>query len=246
MAQSKLSVQLYSVREELQDDLLGTLRRIAEIGFTNVEPYNFTAFMGLGSALTAAGLRAPTAHMRFIGKDPAPIFEAARQLGIRTVIDPHVNEVRWQTVEDIAGIAADFNHAAKVAGEYGLAIGYHNHAMELESVIDGTPALELFSSLLDEQIVLELDTYWAAVGGQDPIKLLGRLGKRVTALHLKDGPATKDNKDQVAVGSGTLPIADIINAAPTALRVIELDDSRGDRFQAVADSFAYLVRENLA
>src|ERR1035438_4742057 len=182
MAQSKLSVQLYSVREELQDDLLGTLRRIAEIGFTNVEPYDFTAFMGLGSALTAAGLCAPTAHMRFIGKDPAPIFEAARQLGIGTVIDPHVNEVRWQTVEDIAGIAADFNHAAKVAGEYGLVVGYHNHAMELESVIDGTPALELFSSLLDEQIVLELDTYWAAVGGQDPIKLLGRLGKRVTAL----------------------------------------------------------------
>lgn len=55
-----------------------------------------------------------------------------------------------------------------------------------------------------------------------------------------------DNKDQVAVGIGTMPIADIINAAPTALRVIELDDSRGDRFEAVADSFTYLVSQNLA
>jgi hypothetical protein len=63
---------------------------------------------------------------------------------------------------------------------------------------------------------------------------------------VKDGPATMDNKDQVAVGIGTMPIADIINAAPTALRVIELDDSRGDRFEAVADSFTYLVSQNLA
>jgi sugar phosphate isomerase/epimerase len=246
MEQSKLSVQLYTVREALQDDVPGTMRRIAEIGFTNVEPYNFTGVKGLADALAATGLSAPTAHMGFVGGDLAPIFKAACTLGIGTVIDPRVNKARWQTAEDIAGIAADFNAAAKVAGEYGLAVGYHNHATELESVIGGTTALELFASQLDEGIVLELDTYWAAAAGQDPVKLLGRLGERVTALHVKDGPATMDNKDQVAVGSGTMPIADIINAAPTALRVIELDDSRGDRFEAVADSFTYLVSQNLA
>jgi hypothetical protein len=66
------------------------------------------------------------------------------------------------------------------------------------------------------------------------------------ALHVKDGPGTPETKDQVAVGSGSLPIREIVEAAPDALRVIELDDSRGDRFQAVADSFAYLTAQGLA
>ena len=61
------------------------------------------------------------------------------------------------------------------------------------------------------------------------------------------GAGTPEPKDQTAVGSGTLPIREIVEAAPAdALRVIELDDSRDDRFQAVADSYTYLTRENLA
>ena len=56
----KLSVQLYTVREALQEDLGGSLARIAEIGYTQVEPYNFPNVDGLGDALAAAGLTAPT------------------------------------------------------------------------------------------------------------------------------------------------------------------------------------------
>jgi hypothetical protein len=65
-------------------------------------------------------------------------------------------------------------------------------------------------------------------------------------VHLKDGPATTDVKDQVAVGHGGMPIREIIDATPHALRVIELDDSRHDRFQAVADSYAWLAANGLA
>ncbi|HXD60423.1 MAG TPA: sugar phosphate isomerase/epimerase [Lacisediminihabitans sp.] len=243
---SPLSVQLYTVREDLTDDLPGTIARLAEIGFTRVEPFNFTAFEGLGDALKANGMTAPTTHIHFIGEDATEIFAAARELGIRTLIDPHVPAERWQSAESITETAAQLNEAAARAGEYGLQLGYHNHAHELESVIDGTTALELFASQLDPRVVLEVDTYWAAVGGVDPVALLGRLGDRVAALHVKDGPATKETKDQVAVGSGSLPIRAIIEAAPSALRVIELDDSRGDRFTAVADSFAYLTAQGLA
>ena len=116
----------------------------------------------------------------------------------------------------------------------------------LESTIDGVTALEYFASKLAPEAVLEVDTYWVAVGGHDPVALLPKLGDRVVALHIKDGPGTTETKDQVAVGQGSLPIADIIAAAPNALRVIELDDSRGDRFQAVADSYAFLTTEAFA
>jgi len=245
---SQLSVQLYTVREVLQEDLPGTLQRLADVGFTQVEPFNFVAYEGLGDALKAAGLTAPTTHVHLLGgdTDQAAIFEAARDLGIQTVIDPFAAPDRWQSAESVAQVASELNEAAKLAAEYGIRVGYHNHAHELQSVIDGQSALELLASQLDDAVVLEVDTYWAAVGGQDPVELLKRLGDRVVALHVKDGPGTTDNLDQVAVGKGSMPVRAIIEAAPNALRVIELDDSREDRFQAVADSYEYLVKENLA
>ena len=248
MSPSQLSVQLYTVREVLQEDLPGTLQRLADLGFTQVEPFNFTAYEGLGDALKAAGLTAPTTHVHLLGGDvdQAAVFAAARDLGIQTVIDPFAAPERWQSADSVAQVATELNEAAKVAAEYGIRVGYHNHGHELESIIDGQTALELLAGQLDDAVVLEVDTYWVAVGGQDPVELLGRLGDRVVALHVKDGPGTKDNLDQVAVGKGSMPVRAIIEAAPNALRVIELDDSREDRFQAVADSYAYLVKENLA
>ena len=93
--------------------------------------------------------------------------------------------------------------------------------------------------------MLEVDTYWVTVGGVDPVALLPRLGDRVVALHIKDGPGTTETKDQVAVGQGSLRSSNHRRGAD-ALRVIELDDSRGDRFQAVADSFAFLTSKGLA
>jgi sugar phosphate isomerase/epimerase len=244
-----LSVQLYTVREAMQNDLSGTLARIADLGFSQVEPYNFNTFTGLGEAMRAAGLTAPTTHAHFIGEtdsEQSEIFDLARELGIQRVIDPHIPADRWQSASSVEEIAAQLNQAAALAASHGVTIGYHNHAHEAESIIDGRMALEVLADHLDEAVGLEVDTYWIAVGRQDPIALLGRLGKRVVAIHVKDGAVTPEPKDQTAVGAGTLPIRDIILAAPDALRVIELDDSKGDRFTAIADSYTYLVKENLA
>lgn len=243
MPTSPLSVQLYTVREAAAEDLTGTMQRLADIGFELVEPYGFTGFADLGAALQASGLRAPTTHQGFLTASEAEqneIFAAAAALGMERVIDPHYPAENWATAEQIADTAARLNAAAGVAAAHGLTVGYHNHAFELESRIDGRAALEVLAEQLDPVVGLEVDAYWAAVGGEEPVGLLQRLGDQVVAVHVKDGPGTKDNLDQVAVGSGSQPIAEILAASPNALHVIELDDSRGDRFQAVADSFAFL------
>jgi sugar phosphate isomerase/epimerase len=92
-------------------------------------------------------------------------------------------------------------------------------------------------------VVLEVDTYWAYAGGADVPALLKRLGDRVVALHLKDGDGSLDTSKQVAVGSGVLPVRDIIEAAPDALRVVELDDSETDLLEAVRASREFLLAE---
>jgi sugar phosphate isomerase/epimerase len=244
-----LSLQLYTVREALDADFVGTMRRVADIGFTLVEPYDFLASAdALAAGFAATGLTAPSAHFRFLdetsrkGADLDEVFATAARLGIPTVIDPYVDPTRWLSAGDIGQTADELNAAALVAAQHGVRIGYHNHWFELESLIDGDTGLEILASGLDPAVILELDTYWAAAGGQDVVALLGRLGDRVRFLHIKDGPIESDPLTQLAVGRGRMPVWDII-AAATSLEVgvIELDAFAGDMFEAVVDSFLYLT-----
>ncbi|MHA7217893.1 sugar phosphate isomerase/epimerase family protein [Arthrobacter sp. MDT1-48-3] len=236
------SLQLYTLRAAMGEDLPGTIRRVAELGYTAVEPYNFVATADeLSEALSANGLTAPSGHAPLLRADQDEIFDAACTLGIGTVIDPHVERSHWTTAADIEATAQALNAAAKKGAEYGITVGYHNHEFELEERIDGVSGLEVLAGHLDPEVVLEVDTYWAAVGGEDPVELLRRLGSRVRFVHIKDGPLTKDDKEQVAVGSGSMRVWDVLDAVPgLEAAVVELDDFDGDIFTAVADSLAYL------
>jgi sugar phosphate isomerase/epimerase len=102
-------------------------------------------------------------------------------------------------------------------------------------------ALEVLAERLDPRVVLEIDTYWAAVGGAQVPQLLERLGDRVVALHVKDGPIVK-GEPHTAVGAGAMPVPEILAARPEAWRVVELDSCAGDIFEALAASHAYLAK----
>ncbi|MDF2051967.1 sugar phosphate isomerase/epimerase [Arthrobacter sp. Cr_A7] len=236
------SVQLYTLRNAIEDDLPGTIRKVAEIGFTQVEPYNFVATAReLGAALRENGLAAPSGHAPLLSQDQDEIFAAAKGLGIATVIEPFIPADHWQNAEDIHATAARLNAAAKKGAEYGIRVGYHNHQWELESTIEGRTALEYFEGLLDPEVVLEVDTYWVAVGGHDPVDILARLGDRVKLIHIKDGPLTTDTKAQQPAGQGKVPVLDVIAAAKSLeTGVVEFDDYAGDIFDGIAQSLAFL------
>ncbi|MBO9039562.1 sugar phosphate isomerase/epimerase family protein [Curtobacterium flaccumfaciens] len=239
-----LSVQLYTVRDALGADLPGTLQRIADIGYTNVEAFGFVDNADeLAAALRDAGLAAPSGHARLLDageQDLERIFHASTTLGFGTLIDPHIDESRWTTREDVEAIARELSALAPRAADHGLVLGYHNHAFEFSNRIDGVSAYEVFADALSDDVVLELDTYWVQVGGDDPVAVIRKYGDKVQFLHVKDGDGSHDDKQQVAVGNGVMPIRDIIAAAPDALHVVELDDHEGDVFQAVTDSYTFL------
>lgn len=239
-----LSIQLYTLREHIAEDLPSTLERVADIGYTQVEPYSFVARADeYAQALAKNNLSAPTAHAPLLSSDFDEVFAAASKLGISTVIDPFIPAEHWQDAESIRATAQKLNEASRRGTEYGIKVGYHNHDWEISSKINSTTALEYFASLLDPEVVLEIDTYWVAVGGADVLQLLEALAPRVIALHIKDGPKSKNHKEQVPVGSGSMPIDQIIQATQGMLHVVELDDFAGDIFQAVSASRAYLVAE---
>lgn len=255
------SVQLYSLHAELDADLDGALGRLAQIGFDTVEAFDFPRrVQELKAAFARYGLSSPTAHARLIdGEDDSPdklltdagaqaTFQAATELGIKTVIEPWVEPARWQDRDEVMRTAAALNALAEPAAQHGLRVGYHNHDHELRSHIDGRPALELFAAELSPEVVLELDLYWAYAAGADLPELLANLGARVTAVHIKDGPmrpgitAGELPEDQCPAGEGDVPLLAAIGAARSSrLNVIEFDHFSGDIFEGIAASYRYLA-----
>jgi sugar phosphate isomerase/epimerase len=243
-----VALQLYTVREQLATDRAGILKRIADFGYGAVEPFNIVDDpAGLRAELDAAGLSVCSVHAIPMGKDAAAVIAAARTLGADTVIVPYLPPPRFADADGVREIAAELNEAsARLAGE-GMRLGYHNHDFELSSLIGGTPALEVLAASLDDAVLLEVDTYWAAVGGQDVVALLGRLGDRVRYLHVKDGPIVDREDFMTAVGSGRMPVAEILAASPSATwHVVELDRCATDMMTAVGDSLAWLTAQGLA
>ncbi|MEV4704236.1 TIM barrel protein [Actinoplanes sp. NPDC049316] len=207
---SPVSVQLYSVRDAFAADPARTMRRLAEIGFTQVEPY--------GVVENAEALRA----------------------GLLANIEPHVDAARWHDADGVAATARALNEAAEVAAGYGITVGYHNHWWEPAARVGGRSAFEVFAEQLAPGLVLEVDTYWATAAGEHAPTLLRKLGERVRAIHVKDGALATDGSGQVPAGQGRVPVAEVLAAAPHALRVIEFDAYAGDIFDGLAAGLAYV------
>jgi len=242
------ALQLYTVREQLAADRAGVLAQVAALGYGAVEPFNILSDPdGLRADLDAAGLSACSVHAAPAGEAAEDVVRAARTLGADTIIIPYLPPPRFADADGVQALARELNElAAGLAGQ-GLRLGYHNHDFELSSLVGGVPALEVLADQLDDAVLLEVDTYWAAVGGQDVPALLGRLGDRVRYLHVKDGPVVSRDDFMTAVGAGRMPVAEILAASPSARwHVVELDRCATDMMTAVGDSLAWLVDRGLA
>lgn len=247
---ARVSVQLYSVRDAIDRDLDGTVARLAGLGFRNVEPYGFADRVAdYERALPAAGLAAPSGHASVIDSpEPERVFEAAARLGMQTVIDPFVAPERWTTADDARRIADQLSELVEQVTGYGLQLGYHNHHWEFGQRSEGRPVFAAFAERVDPRVVLEIDVFWAAVGGVDPAAVLEDLEDRVGYLHVKDGRIDGDAsvavQQQLPAGEGDVDLAGALRAAPSATRVLEFDQYAGDVFDGLAASLAWLERSD--
>ena len=239
----EISVQMYSVREALAADFQGTVARLVELGLTHAEPYHLVEYRDqLVQAREQHAIDFPSAHQSFLGEvDFAEVLEAAQAVGVKYLVDPFWEPEDWTDAAKVRELAAVLNERAAAAAGSGITVGYHNHHFELASRLEGRSALELFAEELDPQVILEVDTYWAAVGGADVPTLLGTLGERVQLVHLKDGDLSTDPAEQLPFGEGRMPMVETLEAsAQVAYGVIEFDEYAGDMFEGIGASVAYL------
>lgn len=198
-------IQMYSVRDITGENLEGALRQVAELGYKYVE---FAGFFGhtaedVKAMLDKYGLVCSGTHTGW--KEVAENFEETvkfhKTIGNKNIIVPGCDLSTQEKIDEFVAMANEFQ--PKLAAE-GINFGYHNHAHEFRPNEDG--------SMIHDQLVyrtnldLEIDTYWAYVGMQNPVKLMERLKDRLKVIHIKDGSA--DGKG-TPLGMGTAPVADV-------------------------------------
>lgn len=239
-----LSVQLYSVRDDLAPAALEvTLTRLRDMGFTHVEPYDILGYTdALADAIATTGLRTDTAHSNVVALDIDEIIAAAKRLGITTIIVPWVAPESIAERSGVEILAARINDASRYAEPHGIRIGYHNHDFEFSQHIDGTSAYELMVELLDPDVILELDTYWASVGGADVFELLPRLRDRVRFLHVKNEPPDAGDPPLLGVDI-TGRMAEILDLSSDFVErpVVEIVVDDGDVFPVLARNAAFFL-----
>lgn len=246
---SQIGLELYSVRSLANDDMIGTLRKVAEIGYPTVEfaGYGGVPVPELRAALDDLGLKAVASHVpldHFRTRFDEVLVEL-QTLGIKDALVPWVAPADRETFfADIPKLAETFNDWGARCRDAGLRFGYHNHDFEFSPAANGDGTiLDAILAATDPSLVhLELDAYWAAYAGVDPAAFLQRYSGRVPILHVKD-LASGPDRAITAVGEGILPWNEILPAAEdagTEWYIVEYDNPK-DPLADVATSYRNLA-----
>jgi sugar phosphate isomerase/epimerase len=248
MRVDQIALQLYTVRELAAADLGGTLRAVAAAGYRSVELAGLpeTTPGGLARLLDETGLRAVASHegIQRLREDPVAVADRLATLGCPRVIVPWMPEEDRGTVDDVRRFAAELGALARSFADRGLRLGYHNHAFEF-APLEGTTTWDVLLAELPAEVELELDVYWASVGGRDPVAEIRATADRVRLLHMKDRAPGPDPRD-IPAGEGILAFPQIVEAGRAAgveWYVVEQDDAR-DPLAEIAVAARYL--ESLA
>jgi len=197
-------IQLYTVGSDLEKDPAGTLKKLAQIGYTEVEIASLGKLTAaqLRDFIKDAGLRAPSAHLMFGMADTAKLLDDAKTLGVEyavsSVLLPRAPSpadgmggflkiINSLTTDDFKAVAAKANEIGKQAKIAGLQYAYHNHNFEFRDLGGGQRGYDILLAETDPELVkFEADCGWMKVAGADPIALLTRYPQRYVMLHIKD------------------------------------------------------------
>lgn len=244
-----VALQLYSVRDELARDFIGTLEAVADIGYSGVE---FAGFGGVPAiqvknALDNLGLAAVGSHtsLNLLTEDLEAVIEYNRILGNRYIICPYNT---YKSKEDFVKAAELYNETGEKIRAQGLEFLYHNHDFEFEKY-DGEYGLDIiFKGAKPENVAAEIDSGWVFYAGVDPVGYIKSYTGRCPLVHIKDFKSTS-GRSFTEVGTGIADIEAIAAAAVeagTKWLVVEQDESAMPSFDSVRLSLENLKKMGLA
>jgi sugar phosphate isomerase/epimerase len=245
MSKHPIAIQMYTLRDQVATDIIGALRAVAELGYGAVELHTLGGLSAaaLRAELDTLGLQVAGMH---IGLDRlehqlAAAIADMRALGARHNVCPSAPPDHRGSAEGYRSLAQKLNRIGRECQAQGLQLGYHNHNFEFERFGEQTGFDILFGEADPDLVKAELDVYWAAFAGHDPVALIRSLGSRAALIHLKDMAA--GSRAFAEVGNGTLDFPAILaacDAAGVEWLIVEQDRCERPPLESVGMSLAYL------
>ena len=186
----QISVQLWSVKNQLKADFKGTLEALAKMGFAGVEfAGEFGEFsdnpQGLKTLLDELGLQASGAHVHF-DKLNEPHFAKTvafyQAIGCGSLIIPY--DERAFSPDGVHQVVLELNALSAKLAKTDMQIGYHNHASEFDD-FEGTTYWDFIAQSTDERVILQQDVGWTTYAGKDPVEYVKRYPGRTLSTHYK-------------------------------------------------------------
>ncbi len=213
----RISLELYSVRNEMRKDPEGTLAAVRAMGYDDVELlWSFGNFgrtnEQVKAALANTGLKAPSAHIapELLTKDWQKSLDAAAFLGQEYLVVPSFPAATDKSLDEWKKWADIFNTAGAAARQSNVWLAFHNEPNH-QKVLDGRVAYDVFIERTDPASVrLQLDTGNMRMGGGDPMQYLRAHADRYWTFHVKDVVA--DNSRDCELGTGSVDLKSFLGA----------------------------------
>ena len=253
---------LYTIRDAIAADLNGSLKKVADLGYKNLEMASYAdgKFYGMapkelkklvkGLGMNIISSHAGVESTGITVENAKKMADAHAELGVKYCIQPWVNDEN-RNIETYKRMIGDWNKVGKIMKEVGIQFGYHNHNFEFKPTEGIIPYYDLFIPEMDKDLVtLELDMYWATKAGQDPVEMFKKYPGRFQLAHFKDmsqksAPFYDVIKDDItSVGSGLIDFKRIWEARETAgIKYFFVEDDNqgnGKPFEGIGTSIKNL------
>jgi len=227
---TKAGIQLYTLRAAMAENIAGTLKRVAAIGYAELE---FAGYFGkrpseIRRMVADLGMTAPSSHIDALAarNEPLPLIDGALEAGHKFLVIAWTRPETRKTLDDWKAWADVCNRFAAECHKAGLRFCYHNHNFEFQPV-EGQLPYDLLLARTDPALVqFELDLYWAKLAGADLGTLLSQHRGRIPMCHVKDMSASGAMAD---VGQGTIDFKALFarpDIAPFEHYFFENDDAK--------------------
>ncbi|WP_010677090.1 sugar phosphate isomerase/epimerase family protein [Bacillus timonensis] len=251
MRKVPVAVQMYTLRDECEQDFFGTLKRVAELGFDGVElaGYGGYSVLEVKGMLDKLGLKVAGNHVPLeeLQTNLDRVIEDQKILRNQYVVCPYLFP-HQRSEEDYQSLVPFLNKAGEICHQEGLTLCYHNHDFELEPLSDGRKALDtIFMDTNPEYVKAEFDVYWLTKADDNPVEWLKRYQNRTPLVHLKD-MTLDEEKFFAELGTGGVDLQAILGRAEeneVKWWIIEQDASRRDPFESIEMSIQYLKKAGL-
>ncbi|MBI1766833.1 MAG: sugar phosphate isomerase/epimerase [Bacteroidetes bacterium] len=230
---SQLGLQLYSVRDDMKKDPLGTLNQIASFGYKNVEHANYVDRKFYGNSakefmkiLSDLGLKMPSGHT-VLGKQHWDeqkkdftdswkfTVEDAAAAGQQYVVSPWLDESIYETEDGVKHFMDVFNKCGELCKKHGMKFGYHNHHFEFAKKVNGKVLYDLILDNTDPKLVTQqLDTGNLFNGGVKAIDIVKKYPNRFELMHVKDEievAGGHEKYESTVLGKGIAQVKDVLS-----------------------------------